>query len=72
MLKYIWPSLALSYGLSVFFWLVLGVFNLGGFIAVSALCGVAGGALGYAAGKKMWVALVATAIIRIVVYLIMT
>ncbi|VAV93675.1 hypothetical protein MNBD_ALPHA06-1011 [hydrothermal vent metagenome] len=65
-------ALVLSYGLSVFFWLGFGVFNLVGFIVVSALTAALGVASGWVLGKKLGITLLATFVFRILAYLLMT
>lgn len=71
-LRHILLALAISYGLSVFFWLALNVFILTGFIVVSAGCALAGALLGYLAGKRLWVTAIATGAIRLAAFLAVT
>ncbi|PHS24609.1 MAG: hypothetical protein COA84_08935 [Robiginitomaculum sp.] len=65
-------ALFVSYGLSVFFWLGLGVFNLIGFIIVSALAAAMGLGAGWVMKKRLWVTIMATLVIRIALYVLMT
>lgn len=65
-------ALGLSYGLSVYFWLGLGTFNLIGFILVSAGVALVGGLCGWFLNKNIWVTIVATIILRVAVYWLMT
>lgn len=72
MLKMLVVCLLVSYGLSVGFWLGLGVFNLPGFILGSAAAGFAGAIVGWLAGRSLLLAVVATAVIRIALFIFMT
>ncbi len=65
-------ALITSYGLSVFFWLTLGVFNLIGFIVVSALAAALGLASGMIMQRRLWITVFATLLVRIGLYLLMT
>jgi hypothetical protein len=64
-------ALGLAYGLSVFFWLGLGVFNLAGFIVVSALAALAGLLTGWFGNKRLWLTALATVLIRLGLYAFM-
>jgi len=61
-----------SYGLSVAFWLGLGVFNLMGFILVSAMAAALGLGAGWILGKRLWVTLLASLLARLGLYVLMT
>jgi len=66
-------ALAVSFGLSVIFWLGFGVFVLVGFILWSVVCAAVGVVIGYFLTRNnIAVTVVATAVIRIAIYLIMT
>lgn len=66
-------ALAVSFGLSLVFWLAFNVFVLVGFILWSIVCAAVGVAIGYfAVRNNIAVTVVATAILRIGLYLIMT
>ena len=65
-------ALCVSYVLSLCFWLVLHVFNLGGFIVISALCAFIGAMVGFLAGRRLWLTGLVTLIVRIVVFMLMT
>jgi len=65
-------ALMVSYGLSVAFWLGLGVFNLMGFILVSAIATVLGVFAGWLMGKRLWVTVLATLLARLALYVLMT
>ena len=63
-------ALAISFGLSTFFWLALGVFNLQAFWAVSIGCACLGVVFGLVFFRKLLVTGLATAMIRVLVFLI--
>lgn len=65
-------AILVSFGLSLFFWLGLGVFSLPGFLVVSSVCALVGAAGGYFAHGNYWVTAGATAIIRVIAYLTAT
>jgi len=66
-------ALAVSFGLSVIFWLGFGVFVLVGFLLWSVVCAAVGVVIGYFVTRNnIAVTVVATAVIRIAIYLIMT
>jgi hypothetical protein len=65
-------ALMVSYGLSVAFWLGLGVFNLMGFILVSAIAAALGLGAGWLMGKRLWVTLLVTLLTRLALYVLMT
>lgn len=60
-----------SYGLSLAFW-AAGTFVLVPFIVVSAGCAVAGAAAGLLAGRRLWLTIAATAVIRLGVFGLVT
>ncbi|PHS28941.1 MAG: hypothetical protein COA85_02430 [Robiginitomaculum sp.] len=64
-------ALLVSYGLSVAFWLGLGVFNLMGFVFVSALAAALGVFAGWFMGKHLWVTVLATLLCRLGLYMLM-
>ncbi len=70
--RHISLALFLSYGLSLLFWTVLNVFNLPGFIIISALCAIAGAGIGYLWGRRLWLSLLMTFLIRMGVFFLMT
>ncbi len=65
-------ALAVSYGLSLFFWFGLGVFNLAGFVIISALAAALGLTAGWRAHKKLWITALATLVVRLMLYVVMT
>ena len=65
-------ALVVSYGLSVYFWLGFGVFNLSGFIVISALAAAMGFIAGWVMKKRLWVTIMATLVIRVALYVVMT
>ncbi len=69
--KHIFAALLVSYGLSLAFWLILHVFNLPGFIFISLACALAGAAAGWLGGQRVWVSIMATFLLRILVYIVM-
>ncbi|MCY4191071.1 MAG: hypothetical protein OXC54_09000 [Rhodospirillaceae bacterium] len=65
-------ALALSFGLSISFWLAFGVFVLAGFILWSVVCAAVGVGIGYFLARNNFpVTVLATIIARIAIYLIM-
>ncbi len=70
--RHIAAALTVSYGLSLGFWLFAGVFNLPGFVLVSALAAALGLAAGWLAGKRLWVTALAAMVFRLVLYYVMT
>lgn len=64
-------ALGLSYGLSLYFWLGLGTFNLVGFIFVSAIVALIGGASGWFIKRNLWITAIVTVLLRIAVYWVM-
>lgn len=72
LLKHSALALIVSFGLSVFFWLALGVFNLQGFWAVSIGCAFLGVVLGLVFFRRLWVTGAATAMIRVLVFLVVS
>jgi hypothetical protein len=72
MINHAVAALVISFGLSIGFWAILGVFNLGGFIIWSLVAAVVGGALGYRLTKQIMGTVIITALIRIAIYVIMT
>lgn len=65
-------ALALSYGLSLYFWFALGTFNLIGFIVVSACVALMGALCGWFLNKNIWITAIATIILRLAIYWLMT
>jgi len=65
-------AVLVSYGLSVMFWLGLGVFNLMGFMLISALAAAVGLGAGWLMGKRLWVTLLASLLARLMLYVLMT
>lgn len=73
LVTHILVALAVSFGLSVIFWLAFNVFVLVGFILWSIVCAAVGVVIGYfAVRNNIAVTVVATAILRIGLYLFMT
>ena len=70
MIRHALLALLVSYGLSTAFWGLFGVFVLWPFILVSLACALAGAAAGWLAGRRLWLTLAATAVIRTGVFLI--
>ncbi len=71
-LAHILVAALLSYGLSIFFRFAFGVFNLGGFIGVSALAAAIGLLAGWLSGKRLLVTALVTVMVRIGLYYFMT
>jgi hypothetical protein len=71
-LRHLLLATIISYGLSGLFWIGLGVFNLPGFVLVSAGSALAGALIDYLAGRRMLVTAGATAVIRLAVFFLMT
>jgi hypothetical protein len=71
-LRHAFAALLVSFALSVSFWLIWGVFVLPGFIVMSLLAAAGGLLAGWLAGKRLVITLVATAVIRIAIYVIAT
>lgn len=71
-LRHLLLAAIISYGLSGLFWFGLGVFNLQGFVLVSAGCAIAGALIGYLAGRRMLVTAGATVVIRLAAFFVMT
>ncbi len=69
-IKHLMLAIGLSYALSLFFWAVFSVFNLQGFILVSAVCALAGAGIGFLTGRRLVVTAIATILIRIAAYLV--
>ena len=67
-LKHLALAAILSFGLSLGFWVLLGVFDLRGFWVVSTACALIGGLGGYLAGKRIAVTALLTMIVRIAVF----
>lgn len=72
MLKNFAAALLVSYVLSIVFWLAFGVFNLPGFIFVSAAAALVGTLVGWLMRTSLIVTLLATAIVRIALFGFMT
>jgi hypothetical protein len=64
-------ALAVSFGLSVAFWLILGTFVPFGFFLWSAVCAVIGALAGALWRDRLLDTAVITAVIRVVVYGVM-
>lgn len=67
--RHLIPALAISFGLSVLFWAVFHVFAAGPFFFVSVACAIAGALIGYFAGNRLGLTVVATVIVRLAAYL---
>ena len=65
-------AVIIAYGLSVFFWLGLGVFNPVGFLFVSGLAATLGVITGWALNKRLWITALITLICRLGLYVFMT
>ncbi len=61
-------AVLVSYGLSAFFWLGLGVFNLMGFVIISALAAILGVSTGWVMGKRLWITATASLAYRLALY----
>jgi uncharacterized membrane protein YfcA len=64
-------GLVVSFGLSTAFWIALGVFNLAGFLIWSTVIGLIGAAVG-TWFKSRIVNVIATAVIRLIHFVVMT
>lgn len=67
--KHLIVALVLSFGLSVFFWAVFGVFAAAPFVFVSLACAVVGALIGYFGGNRLALTFGATLIVRVAAYL---
>ena len=65
-------SVGLAFVLSLLFWLVFDVFVLSGFIIWSVVSGVAGAGLAALLKRALPAALVSTAVIRIVIFVVLS
>ena len=72
MMNHAVAALVISFGLSIGFWAILGVFNLGGFIIWSLVAAAVGAGLGYRFTQQIVGTVIITAVIRIAIYVIMT
>lgn len=72
LLRHALGALLVSFALSVSFWLIWGTFVMPGFIVMSLLAAAGGVLSGWLAGKRLVITLVATALIRIAIYIIAT
>jgi len=70
--KHYLAAIGTSLFLSVMFWLILGVFQLVGFILWTFISALLGSSIGLVAGRKLFVTIIATALIRVIVFVIMT
>lgn len=61
-------ALALAFGLSVFFWIAFGTFNLPGFILASLAAALIGGLAGWFLKRNIWITAIVTVIVRLVIY----
>lgn len=67
-LKHLALAAILSFGLSLGFWAVFGVFDLRGFWVVSTACALIGALGGYLAGKRLAATTLLTVIVRVAVF----
>jgi hypothetical protein len=67
-MRHLLVAALVSYGFSIFFWVAHGMFILKGFIVVSAICALAGAAIGFFTGNKIFMTVIATAVIRMGAY----
>ncbi|WP_300526986.1 hypothetical protein [Maricaulis sp.] len=72
LLRHALAALTVSFSLSAGFWLVWGVFVMPGFVVMSLAAAAAGLLAGWLAGKRLWVTILATAVFRLVIYLVAT
>lgn len=56
---------AIAFGVSLLAWFALGIFEPVSFVVVSAGATIAGAGLGLAAGARLWLTLMATAVVRV-------
>lgn len=63
-------AFAVSFGLSVFFWLAFDVFILVPFLVVSSACALLAAILGTFLLRRYWVTVVLSALLRCAVFLI--
>ncbi|WP_374762854.1 hypothetical protein [Yunchengibacter salinarum] len=72
MTTHVMVALLVSVGLSLFFWAVLDTFVLMGFLLWSVVAAAAGALIGGRLVERLWVTVLATAVIRIAIYGLMT
>ena len=63
-------ALLVSFALSVLFWVILGVFDWVGFVFWTSIAALLGSSIGLVADRKLWVTVVATALIRFLIFAI--
>lgn len=62
----------ISFGLSIYAWIGLGIFALLPFLTVSSVCAFAGAAIGgWLAGSNIMITMGSTTLIRVAVFLVM-
>jgi hypothetical protein len=66
--RHLLAALAVSYALSVFFWLGLGVFQLVPFFVVSFGVAVVGAAVGILFKRTLWATIGATVVLRVAIF----
>lgn len=67
-LRHLLAALAVSFGLSCFFWVYFSVFILTPFILVSSVCAIVAAIIGFFVKRGIVITVVLAAIIRIAVF----
>jgi len=60
-------AILVSFGLSILFWIALGIFDFVGFLFWSCLAALLGSSVGLVLDRKIWISVVATVIIRLLI-----
>lgn len=60
-------SILVSFGLSVLFWVFLGVFEVVGFLFWSCLAALLGSSIGLVFDRKIWISVLSTIVIRFII-----
>ena len=65
-------ALAVSFALSMFFWIALDVFNFVGFVFWTCIAALLGSSIGLVADRKLLITVISTAVIRTLIFVAMT
>ncbi|HAY36223.1 MAG: hypothetical protein HOE73_02695 [Bacteroidetes Order II. Incertae sedis bacterium] len=65
-------AFVVSLAMSLFFWIEMGVFNVVGFLFWTCLSALLGSSFGLVVGRRILVTVVATFVIRLLLFVIMT
>lgn len=65
-------AFVVSLAMSLFFWLGMGVFNVAGFVFWTCIAALLGSSIGLVAGRRIVVTIIATFVIRLLMFVIMT